>query len=71
MLFLDRSVRLDSMPNKTEHLDWKLFWLSLAKKNILTLLPMAFYDFLRYGGGGWGDFYPTPLKTVLKLFDWF
>ena len=34
---------------------------------ILTLLPTAFYDFLSYGG----DFYPTPQKTMLKLFDWF
>ena len=21
--------------------------------------------------GGGGDFYPTPQKTMLKLFDWF
>ena len=33
----------------------------------LTLLPTAFYDFLSYRG----DFYPTPQKTMLKLFDWF
>ena len=30
----------------------------------LTLLPTAFYDFL-----GYGDFYPTPQKTMLKLLD--
>ena len=35
----------------------------------LTLLPTAFYDFLNYGGGG--DFYPTPQKKMLKLFNWF
>ena len=36
----------------------------------LTQLPAAFYDFLSYEGGG-GDFYPTPQKTMSKLFDWF
>ena len=35
--------------------------------SVLTLLRTAFYDFLSYGG----DFYPTPQKTTLKLFDWF
>ena len=38
----------------------------------LTLLPTASNDFLSYGGGGGvGDFYPTPQKTMLRLSEWF
>ena len=37
---------------------YTLPWQSSEPK--LTLLPMAFYDFLSYGGGGGEDFYPTP-----------
>ena len=41
-----------------------------AATQLFNLLPTGFYDFLSYGWGG-GEIYPTPQKTMLKLFDWF
>ena len=38
------------------------------KKNILTLLPMAFYDFLSYGGGGgMGGFLSHTPENSVKI----
>ena len=66
--FLDSSVRLDSMPNKTEHLDWKLFGLSLAKKHFN---PIAYgilrLSQLRGGGGGGGGFLSYTPENSVKI----
>ena len=44
-----------------EFVYYTLPWQSIEPK--LTLLPMAFYDFLSYGGGGGGRiFIPHPRK---------
>ena len=56
-----------------------LYSLMIFAKHIIVHKIVKFnaiaYGILRLsqlrGGGGGGRFYPTPQKTMLKLFDWF
>ena len=58
------SVELENSISRLILKEFQQFWFQN-----LTLLPTALYDFLSYRGGGGGDFYLTPQKTMLRLFD--